>query len=149
MKTDEKTLPDLAARVKMMREKHVEAKRNESRPFELCPEITESEGGFPHVQATHSLNRITQYITKDTLTARNIADVLHRAKHMDGDGESALFYQSQVLDALFHRVSTQALRDHYVDKNQFDLALRLQKQCRSAIESMAFLKHMKSIKNRF
>lgn len=128
MKTDAETLPAVA--------EPCEQPSPPETPFELTP----------HTQATHSLAHVTGYITNNNLTAADIAGVLRTARQQDGDGEHVLFYQSQLLDALFHRVSTEAFRKNYVDEAQLDLALRFQRQFRSAIESVAFIKHMKNFR---
>ena len=108
---------------------------------------TAHEALSPHAQASHSVNHVTQYITKNNITAADVAEILDTAKLMDGDGESVLFYQSQLLDSLFHRLGYEACTEkRTLDAEKLHLALRMQKQCRATLESMAFLKHMKNMR---
>ena len=129
--------------------------KTDTDPPAACRAVAESEGGpgqsidllTPRAQASHIVNHVTQYITKNNITAADVAEILDTAKLMDGDGESVLFYQSQLLDSLFHRLGYEACTEkRTLDAEKLHLALRMQKQCRATLESMAFLKHMKNMR---
>ena len=93
-------------------------------------------------RAAHALAKASNHICP-RFTAEEMIDVLENAAAREGDGEAMMFYQSQVLDALFHRLAGEASQNGYTHRECVDLALRLQRQCRSNIDSVAFLKYLK------
>lgn len=85
-----------------------------------------------------------------------MADTLRKSVEFDADGESMLFVQAHLLDTLFHRLLVQAFETPdiyakpvpgYLSFDRLQLALRTQKQARSALHALNSLRIYKKMTN--
>jgi len=92
-----------------------------------------------HIHAARSMQTCGRPFDPGATADEMLAE-LHRAFIADGDCESLMFMQAQVLDATFHRALAKALANHFpnnpaancLDGHILNLALRAQKQSRQA-----------------
>jgi len=112
-------------------------------PWPDCP---------PMRMAAESISRCLLPYDK-AVTAASMRALLEDALAADGPDDDILFYQAQVLDALFHRLAVSALtaptwnkgnNPDYLDDSRVFLALRAQKQCRVTLETLRTLKKEKT-----
>lgn len=94
--------------------------------------------------AAQGMAAIAQQFSKE-LTATDMLSVLQSSFRNDHEGAGMMFTQSQVLDALFHRLTLKAMSGvddkgnpirNYVEERTLELALRTQKQCRTTMEAL-------------
>ncbi len=94
--------------------------------------------------AAQGMAAIAKQFSKE-LTAVDMLDVLQSSFRNDHEGAGMMFTQSQVLDALFHRLTLKAMSgvddkgapiSNYVEEEVLDLALKAQKQCRVTVEAL-------------
>lgn len=94
--------------------------------------------------AAQGMAAIAKQFSKE-LTAIDMLDVLQSSFRNDHEGAGMMFTQSQVLDALFHRLTLKAMSGvddkgapipNYVEEEVLDLALKAQKQCRVTMEAL-------------
>ncbi len=113
------------------------------------PQNDTDECETPHLHpntpmALYSMEAIGKHVS-ESLTAKDMVEVLHRAFDQDPEGEAMLLTQAQILDQLFHRLTINAMTaaendetpvKHYVHDKRVHLLLRLQKQCRATLDSL-------------
>lgn len=68
---------------------------------------------------------------------------LHRCYEQDGNCETLLFLQARLLDSMFNRLvlrAFQADQAHHFNDEAVNLALRAQRQCRTAIDVLSVVR---------
>jgi hypothetical protein len=101
--------------------------------------------GLPILQAVDTLKLLNPY-AENVPRDEFIAALQLAIAQGGGDLEALLTLHTHVLDALFQQSLAQAIRrnqknayDNKFDEDRIDIALRAQKQCRNAIETLRVL----------
>lgn len=118
-----------------------EAPADENAPFALTG---------PAASALAEINKL--FATN--VTADQMAETLRKSLQFDADGESMLFVQAHLLDTLFHRLLVQTFETPdiyenpvpgYLSLDRLQIALRIQKQARSALHALNSLRIYKKM----